>query len=256
MIDRCNYRLVISGLVNAASSVLHYSDPLLEGNAAKSLMNIAELETAALSGKFRELLARDQERRGAEGMKSSCRDKLSKRRATPRVNWLSEAILDGNLIKGGRTHRPASRGRRRRAFDDEAPRKFDRPPQPNQAVKGCFSSDATVFIYRDLIVFSRLIATTARKLPFGAFCVNCSAYEWPTLSPGFLRQRCNSCSDGKSVIKRSEQPVQFLHQHASRMLIKFSYERKFTNGVVIVKSNSVKNKGRNEKEVEMREKIM
>lgn len=60
MIDRCNYRLVISGLVNAASSVLRYSDPLLEGNAAKSLMNIAELETAALSGKFRELLARDQ----------------------------------------------------------------------------------------------------------------------------------------------------------------------------------------------------
>lgn len=40
------------------------------------------------------------------------------------------------------------------------------------------------------------------------------------------------------------------------MLIKFSYERKFTNGVVIIKSNSVKNKGRNEKEVKMREKIM
>jgi len=33
-----------------------------------------------------------------------CRDKLSKRRAAPGVNWLSAAILDRNLVKDGRTH--------------------------------------------------------------------------------------------------------------------------------------------------------
>lgn len=50
------------------------------GNAAKSLMNIAELETAALSGKFRELRATTT----AEGEgRTTCRDKLSKRRAAP-----------------------------------------------------------------------------------------------------------------------------------------------------------------------------
>lgn len=68
MIDRRDYRLVIPGPVNA---LFHpgYFDPLVRGSAAKSLMNIAELETAAVSGKFRELRAQREDGRGREGGK-------------------------------------------------------------------------------------------------------------------------------------------------------------------------------------------
>lgn len=117
-------------------------------------MNIAELETAALSGKFRELLARDEEWRDAEGMKSPCRDKLSKRRATPRVNWLSAAILDAISLKVGegivlqavedelsKTSFRVDVGRRR------SPAKI-RPAAPNQL----WSARKRAFIYRDLAV--------------------------------------------------------------------------------------------------------
>jgi len=55
-VDRRNYQLVIPGPVNSLfRPLLSYFDPLVWGNVAKSLMNIAELETA---GKFCELSRR------------------------------------------------------------------------------------------------------------------------------------------------------------------------------------------------------
>lgn len=65
MIDRRDYRLVIPEPVNTLFQP-GYFDPLVRGNAAKSLMNIAELETAAVSEKFRELCARCEEGRRRE----------------------------------------------------------------------------------------------------------------------------------------------------------------------------------------------
>lgn len=49
-------------------------------------MNIAKLETAVLSGKFRELRTSEEV---AAGKGTSCRDKLSEHRTVTEVNWLS-----------------------------------------------------------------------------------------------------------------------------------------------------------------------
>lgn len=143
-------------------------------------MNIAELETAALSGKFRELRAsgeKERERaRGKKGWKIRCRDKLSKRRATPRVNWLSAAILDRNLVKDGRTHLScvAEDGALNLTSEldvDEAPRRFPSPPlQLSSARKPMFASNARIL---RPFIFSQLTARVACILLFALFSYLC-----------------------------------------------------------------------------------